>query len=444
MYSLKKFNVIAACDAQFGIGRNNAIPWKCKEDLALFKEKTKNCVVIVGRVTFEKLPPLPDRDIIVVGVRYLSLVEAFKKANRDYDKPIWVIGGQQLYTAALREFGYLCDKIYISYINKVYDCDRFFPLDDNIKLDSVKDYHDFQLLTCSYRRSHDEYKYLETLQHILDNGEICNADDERTGTGTIKTHGVMMKFNVKDCIPVITTKKIFLKGIFRELEWFLKGQTSAIALSEQGVKFWDANTSRETLDKLGLELKEGDAGPIYGFQWRHFGAEYKSCDDDYKDEGIDQVKELIENIKKNPLSRRHIISAWNPVALKEMALPPCHILSQWHVSADKKYLDCTLYQRSGDMFLGVPFNITSYSLMMYYIAGQTGLIPRTFTHMIGDAHIYLNHIEQVKRQIARTPLPFPKLEVSSDNVPSIDDLDKLPFNILGYFSWPGIKAPMAF
>lgn len=205
--------------------------------------------------------------------------------------------------------------------------------------------------------------------------------------------------------------------------------------------------SKEFLAKRGLKYEEGDYGPSYGFQWRHFGAKYdeKSRDKDYTGKGVDQLTELIDQIKNNPYSRRHILTAWTTKSpqIKEMPLPPCHAWCQFYVSKDK-FLDCQLYQRSGDMFLGVPFNIASYSTLTYMIAYITGLKPGKLIHIIGDAHIYLNHQKQVKEQLSRTPMPFPKLEiVKKDTIKTIDDFKLDNLMIEEYNCWPRIKAKMA-
>lgn len=194
---------------------------------------------------------------------------------------------------------------------------------------------------------------------------------------------------------------MFWKGVLEELLWFIKGSTNAKELSSKGVRIWDANGSRDFLDNLGFSSrKEGDLGPVYGFQWRHFGADYKDMDSDYSHQGVDQLQKVIDTIKTNPDDRRIILCAWNPKDLPSMALPPCHALCQFYVVNGE--LSCQLYQRSADMGLGVPFNIASYALLTYMIAHITGLKPGDFVHTLGDAHIYLNHIEPLKMQAERT------------------------------------------
>lgn len=208
-----------------------------------------------------------------------------------------------------------------------------------------------------------------------------------------------MRFNLRDgTFPLLTTKKVFWRGIAEELFWFIQGSTDAKLLQAKNVRIWDGNSTREFLDKAGFpEREEGDLGPVYGFQWRHFGAEYHTCHDDYQGQGVDQLKEIIERIKQNPNDRRIIMCAWNPVDIPKMALPPCHCLVQFYVANGE--LSCQLYQRSADMGLGVPFNIASYALLTHMIAHITGLKTGDFVHTLGDAHVYLNHIEPLTEQV---------------------------------------------
>jgi thymidylate synthase len=226
-----------------------------------------------------------------------------------------------------------------------------------------------------------------------------------------------MRFSLLDNkFPLITTKKTYFRAIVEELLWFISGSTNAKVLSNKKIGIWDANSSREFLDKYGFtEREEGDVGPCYSFQWRHFGADYRNMNDSYG--GFDQIKHIINLLKADPMSRRIILTAWNPVQISEMSLPPCHILAQFyvHYKDDKGYLSCQMYQRSADIGLGVPFNIASYSLLTILLAKCTGLVPYEFIHVMGDTHIYSNHIEAMKMQIERKPYKFPKLFVKEKN-----------------------------
>ncbi|XP_004273821.1 thymidylate synthase [Orcinus orca] len=285
---------------------------------------------------------------------------------------------------------------------------------------------------------HGELQYLGQIEHILRCGF---RKDDRTGTGTLSVFGMQARYSLRDEFPLLTTKRVFWKGVLEELLWFIKGSTNAKELSSKGVKIWDANGSRDFLDSLGFSTRaEGDLGPVYGFQWRHFGAEYKEMDSDYSDKGVDQLQKVIDTIKTNPDDRRIILCAWNPKDVPLMALPPCHALCQFYVVNGE--LSCQLYQRSGDMGLGVPFNIASYALLTYMIAHITGLKPGDFVHTLGDAHIYLNHIEPLKIQLQREPRPFPKLKILR-KVEKIDDFKAEDFQIEGYNPHPTIKMEMA-
>ena len=255
---------------------------------------------------------------------------------------------------------------------------------------------------------YEEQPYLDLLARILSNG---NQVDSRNGP-TFSVFGHHMEFSLKDnTIPLLTTKKVAWKTCFRELMWFLRGSTNNAELQAQNVRIWDANASREFLNSRGLEhLEENDLGPVYGHQWRFFNAPYQNCHTNYEGQGIDQIQQLIDALRDpaQHTSRRLILSAWNPCQINEMALPPCHVLAQFYVR-DHKYLSCSLYQRSGDVGLGVPFNIASYSFLTHLLAHHCGLEAEKFVHFIGDAHIYENHREPLLKQLSRAPLVFPKM-----------------------------------
>ena len=281
-------------------------------------------------------------------------------------------------------------------------------------------------------------QYLEALKYVLENG---TGREDRTGVGTRAVFGMQMRFNMEDGFPVVTTKKFAFKSMAAELLWFIKGSTDAKLLQAKNIRIWDGNSTREFLDASGFHDRQvGDLGPVYGFQWRHFGAEYKTCDDQYTGQGIDQLKDVIERIKTNPNDRRIMLTAWNPVDIPKMALPPCHCLVQFYVANGE--LSCQLYQRSADTGLGVPFNIASYALLTYMIAHVTNLKPGDFVHTFGDTHVYLNHIEPLKEQLERKPRPFPKLNIKRQ-VSSIDDFKFEDFEIIGYDPYPAIKMDMA-
>ena len=261
-------------------------------------------------------------------------------------------------------------------------------------------------------------QYLDLLRHVLDHGA---RKSDRTGTGTISVFGHQMRFDLAQGFPLLTTKKVHLKSIIHELLWFLRGDTNIRYLKDNGVSIWD-----EWADE------NGDLGPIYGYQWRSWPAR--------DGRHIDQISEVLETLRKNPDSRRIIVSAWNVGELPYMKLPPCHAFFQFYVADGK--LSCQLYQRSADIFLGVPFNIASYALLTLMMAQVTGLKPGDFVHTLGDAHIYLNHLEQVNLQLSRAPRGLPVMKLN----PEVTDLFAFryeDFSLEGYDPHPGIKAPVA-
>jgi thymidylate synthase len=261
-------------------------------------------------------------------------------------------------------------------------------------------------------------QYLDLIEHVLENGI---KKEDRTGTGTISVFGYQMRFNMADGFPLVTTKKLHTKSIIHELLWFLKGDTNIKYLQDNNVRIWN-----EWADE------DGNLGPVYGSQWRSWqGADKKT---------YDQISEVIDSIKNNPDSRRHIVSAWNVAEIENMALPPCHIMFQFYVANGK--LSCQLYQRSADIFLGVPFNIASYALLLHMMAQATGLEPGEFIHTLGDAHIYTNHIEQARLQVSRDPMPLPQLKLNSD-VKSVFDFEYNDFEIVNYKSHPHIKGDIS-
>ncbi len=261
-------------------------------------------------------------------------------------------------------------------------------------------------------------QYLKLLKHTLENGA---EKSDRTGTGTISVFGYQMRFNLEEGFPLLTTKKLHLRSIIHELLWFLKGETNIKYLKENGVSIWDDWAN-----------EQGDLGPIYGYQWRSWPS--------HDGKKIDQISQVVSSLVKNPDSRRHLVCAWNVGDVDRMALPPCHILFQFYVANGK--LSCQLYQRSADIFLGVPFNIASYALLTMMMAQVAGLKLGEFIHTFGDAHIYLNHMEQVKLQLSREPRPLPQMEINPE-VKSIFDFKFNDFTLVGYDPHPHIKGAVA-
>ncbi|OJJ76807.1 hypothetical protein ASPBRDRAFT_49840 [Aspergillus brasiliensis CBS 101740] len=328
-----------------------------------------------------------------------------------------------------------------------------------------------QETTIPHDPTHEEHQYLNLIRRILNEGE---HRPDRTGTGTRSIFAPpQMRFSLSKptadpkeytpILPLLTTKRVFLRAVLAELLWFISGTTSSLPLSEAGIKIWDGNGSREYLDKVGLSHREvGDLGPVYGFQWRHFGAEYIDAKTDYTGQGVDQLAEVVRKLKENPFDRRIIMSAWNPKDMKIMALPPCHMFAQFYVRfpdakrdeqgvvRDEKdwgkgHLDCLLYQRSADMGLGVPFNIASYALLTHLLAHAVDMVPGTLVHTLGDAHVYLDHVDALKEQIEREPVAFPEVRIKREDRGSgvVDGWKEEEFEVLGYKPHKAIKMKMS-
>ncbi len=285
---------------------------------------------------------------------------------------------------------------------------------------------------------HDENQYITLIQDIINYGTMVEG---RNGNA-LTTYGAAMHFNLENYIvPVLTTKKVAIKTCIKELLWFISGKTDNKVLKSQNVHIWDDNGSKEFLQSRGLtHLDEDDLGPVYGHQWRHFNAEYKTCNEDYTGKGIDQLSYIINCLKdpKERYSRRLVMSAWNPCQLDEMALPPCHVLAQFNVIGDE--LSCSLYQRSGDVGLGVPFNIASYSILTHILAKHCNLKAKEFIYYLGNTHIYDDHINELKEQIVREPFEFPSININKKD--NINDYILEDIDIINYKFHPPIKMKM--
>lgn len=468
-----EFSIIAAfvedSKGNLGIGYKNKLPWKIPEEMAYFKKITtqehaygNNCV-IMGRKTWESLPlkyrPLPNRTNIIVSTTMVSSdPNIFVAPNLDHalqlasSTNIFVIGGEKLFAEAIMHP--MCKTLYLTEIelnsrSDVPECDVFFPpipcyfkesdlterkTDSyNLKFKTYKNLSNF---------NSDEKVYLNLLKDILYYGE---EKIDRTKIGTLSIFGSQLTFSLmNDVIPLITTKKVFWKGIVEELLFFLRGDHDNRKLQSKGVHIWDGNTSAEYFRKNGINLEEHDLGLGYGVQWRAAGAKLEYLETDYCGKGIDQVQEVIHLLKTEPNSRRILIQAWNVFSLSDMALCPCHVMYQFNVSHGK-YLNCMMTQRSADTFLGLPFNIASTALLTKILASVTNYTAGKIIINIGDAHIYKNHISQVQTQISRTPILFPKLKINKtlNNITDIETLSFEDFELQNYHSWPGIKADMA-
>ncbi|KAH1123625.1 hypothetical protein GLYMA_06G010600v4 [Glycine max] len=451
----------------------------------------KKNAIVMGRKTWESIPleyrPLSGRlnvvltrsgsfdiataeNVVICGSMSSALeLLAASPYSLSIEK-VFVIGGGQIFREALNVPG--CEAIHLTEIQSSIECDTFMPpvdftifrpwyssfpkVENNIRysfttyvrvrssaaesagqnIDPLLDNNsesmkfevkDFSFLPKMISERHEEYLYLKLVQDIIAEG---TTKGDRTGTGTLSKFGCQMRFNLRGNFPLLTTKKVFWRGVVEELLWFISGSTNAKVLQEKGIHIWDGNASREYLDGVGLtEREEGDLGPVYGFQWRHFGARYTDMHHDYSGQGFDQLLDVINKIKRNPDDRRIILSAWNPVDLKLMALPPCHMFAQFYVAHGE--LSCQMYQRSADMGLGIPFNIASYALLTCMIAHVCDLIPGDFIHVIGDAHIYRNHVRPLQEQLHNQPKPFPTLKINPKKK-DIDSFVAADFKLIGY------------
>ena len=486
--------IVAASSATRGIGWKGDLPWSLPGDMKYFARITKGKhptpeeganpkmnAVVMGRKTWNSIPdkfrPLKGRHNVVLtrdpqkflgsqaippGVMVANgLQDAWRQLGalpKNELGEIYVIGGSELYERSIKEK--YVHTVMMTSVETPADMefDTYFPdllINCNgepewkeCQVDSSTESHEdngliYRFLV--YKRSNrEEEQYLSLIRKILKEG-IERGD--RTGTGTKSLFGAQMRFNLRDgTLPLLTTKKTFWRGVAEELLWFISGSTNANLLKEKNVRIWDGNASKEFLESRGLgHREEGDLGPVYGFQWRHFGAEYKDMHTDYTGQGVDQLAQCIDKIKNNPEDRRILMSAWNPSALDEMALPPCHLLCQFYVDTAKNEVSCHMYQRSADMGLGVPFNIASYALLTHLVAQVTGRKAGDLVHTLGDAHVYLNHIEPLQEQLERTPRAFPKIFIDDDpDTPkTIDDFTYQDLYVVGYHPFEKISMKMA-
>lgn len=482
------FDIILAVDCKNGIGKEGKIPWNCPVDQVYFKQittqkqfySTKN-IVIMGYKTWESIgKPLENRINIVIkqpksdslgdrlfkiagvesateSVIFANSFEAAIEYCRDHyptNRNIFIIGGKSLYDKAINMRGlryvyltkiaadYRCDVIVNTNMNNLGE-NKSFMLIDTAKT-AFLEFGRLEMINVSfekYQHCHTEIQYLNLMEQILLRGETKDA--RGNGSDTLSLFGGQMEFDLKKGFPLLTTKKMFLRGVFEELKFFLTGQTNTKLLEEKGVKIWTGNTSREFLDSVGLtHYKEGDLGTSYSFQFKHYGAEYKGMDADYSGQGIDQFEQLINDIIKNRFSRRLLMTTYNPTQLKQGPLPPCHGLTiQFGIENDTE-LCCHMTQRSADFVLGVPFNIASYALMLHIIVNivNTRSTPASLRvgrliMSFGDIHIYKQHIEAAKKQLERTLFSTPELQIKK-SIASIEDLVWEDIVVVGYESHP--------
>ena len=477
-----KFCTIVACEKNGGIGKNDTIPWHSSTDMNYFRSITQGThnlknVLVMGRCTFESIgsKSLQKNRLTVVLTHdkvtsHENDIVYYNGSLNPVDLKDFILasfpaicigtvfycGGQTVYEQALVYASLFESFLVTKFDMQVDGCDRYFDLSalekkcslckssyfegSNEPSGTFMKYVPLAMNVIASDCNVEEVQYLKLCKRILLEGE---KRDDRTGVGTYSLFGQRLEFSLGGgVLPCLTSKKLAMSAVIKELLWFISGSTNSKTLEDNGVKIWTGNTSREFLDNRGLtDLQEGDIGAGYGFQWRHFGAEYKGMQECYDGQGIDQLAEIVNLIKNDPFSRRIILTAWNPAALSRMALPPCHMMAQFYVSS-KGELSCQMYQRSCDVFLGIPFNIMSYALLTHMIAQVCGLRASKLTMCLGDTHIYQNHLDQVLTQLKNIPYAFPTVELSK-SVKSIFDFSFEDIKINNYESHKAIRAPMA-
>jgi len=482
------FSIIVAFDKNGGIGQDGVLPWKISKDMNFFREQTsktkntnkKNCV-IMGKNTYLSIPeqfrPLSKRINIILSTtlseereeekdedieifRNIDDVLDYVTKNKKLIEKCYVIGGESIYQQFLDRNLISC--IYTTEINREYPCDKFFggkktsditrfsPYFKNFDLFStqqtlakdslIKERFDISFNKYYYNNL-EEKNYLSLMREILSKG-IKRSD--RTGVGTVSLFARSLKYDLRDgTLPLLTTKFIPFRIIVEELLWMLKGSTDVSKLQEKNIHIWDGNSSRDFLDKRGLNhLPEGDIGVGYGHNLRFFGAEYNDCKTDYTGKGFDQLKYVIDLLKNDPTSRRILFCYWNPGAMYNVSLNSCHLLYQFYVDVERNELSACLYQRSSDYFLANNFNAVALCLWVRMFCNLLGFKPGEVTHFFADTHIYLNHIEQCNLQLERQPTVFPKLEILR-KVEDIEDFKYEDFKLINYFPQARIFAKMA-
>lgn len=490
-------------DGEFGI--DGQMPWErssggslLHQDMAIFKRLTIGRTVIMGRRTFESLgrSPLAGRINIVITSEQWQETDVLRRAtslsgalalvstdvlgrtlalldNNNLSAPlpvVWVIGGVRLIMEAIKSP--ICTDVVRTVVMTTFPgCDVHMDLLEEAQLLSS---HSFGLQQCSrvfntsssisyqvqhyHKRfsvpasvvdltpvhEHPEYQYMNLVRDVIENG-VHKMD--RTNVGTRSLFGKMLRYdlsqNGENVMPLLTTKRVYFKGVVEELLWFLSGSTDTQELSDRGVKIWDDNTSRETLDRMGLvDYEVGELGPGYGHQWRRWGAPYRGREGVYEvGEGVDQIAKIVHQLKTEPHSRRIVLTAWNVSEIQRMALPPCHCFCQFYVT-ENKGLSCMVTMRSCDLGLGYPFNVASYALLTMMLAHVADLPVYELVMSLGDAHIYSNHVDALTEQLTRRPRALPKLRITR-RVQSMDEFKVEDFELSGYNPHPKITMPMA-
>ncbi len=447
------FNLIVAQDEKGGISLDEALPFKCSEDMKHFRETTEYSVVIMGRKTWDSLPvkPLPNRVNIVMSrtkgsvtsafVRWASSLNEILTMMQEYpEQKKFVIGGRQIYEMFLERN--LVNRMYITTIPENCHADLRFPpiRQENWKMvyEKVLSLSPYVMMKVYDRYNFEEKQFLGTLNNILTRGV---RKKDRTGVGTLSTFGEQLRFSLEDGrFPLLTHRRVPLRMAFEELMWMIRGQTDAKILAEKKVNIWNDNTTRKFLDGRGLKWEVGDIGPAYGFQLRHYGAKYYGCHHNYAGKGFDQLANVIHLLKNDPSSRRIMFTFWNPADLCKMALPPCAFNYQFYVSG--KWLSCKLTQRSSDISLAGGWNIATASLWTYMLAKICGLRPKEVIWSTGDTHIYMNQVAAVKEMVQREPNPFPTIFLKSPKDNYIENFEWSDIILQDYRPQKKIKVAM--
>jgi thymidylate synthase len=440
--------LIVAIDSKNGMGYQNKMPWKCPEELNIFRTKTLGATLLMGYNTAINLPHLPKRKIICIThtipsstfIKTLPNNIIFIKdlAELTYTPNMFVAGGKKTYEATLP----MVDKIHLSRMKISYKCDTFLDMKllKNFVIVEETEYDEF-IHYVLVRTTHGEQQYLDLINNIMISGELCIGRNGPTKSLFVEH----FCFDIRNGYPLLTTKKMFLRGIIEEFLFFIRGDTNSKNLSNNNIHIWDGNTSTEFIESRNLPYAEGVMGPMYGYQWRYFGATYILRDDKTPlppQGGIDQLANVIKLIKTDPKSRRILMTTYNPTQAEEGVLYPCHSITiQFYVKDD--FLDMFCYNRSQDSFLGVPYNIASSALLLMTIAKLTHKIPRYLKMTMGDTHIYQDHTPQVYEQIQRVPYKLPTLIIPE--IKTLNDLENCTakdFILTEYKYHPIIKAQM--
>lgn len=465
------FSIILAIDSKNGIGKSNNLPWYIPNDLKHFRNittYTKWCyqknVVIMGRKTWDSIPniykPLNNRINIIISNTITnnnnnyfvvkSLDRAFELTKDFHDVyKIFIIGGKSLYTETFNNP--YCQEIYLTRVFFDFNCntiidnfnlDNFDLIESSDKLQNNNYFYQFETYK---RKQHEELGYINLLKHLINQ----NQSRQTRNAEVYSSFGHKLEFNLTNHFPLLTSKKVFFRGVVEELLFFLNGQTNSKILEKKGINIWKFNTSREFLDSINLNhFQEGDMGAMYGFQWLHYNADYTNCNEDYTNKGFNQLEYCLDLLINDPTSRRILMTTYNPTSIG--VLKPCHgIVIQFYTKTDNNinYLDCAMYQRSCDICCGLPFNIASYSLLVYLITevlnnkSKSVWKPGKLTIFLGDTHIYKEHIPNAIKQCDVTLHDFPSLNFNK-KITNLTDFCYEDINLINYKSGPNIKYKM--